>query len=68
MESQETTQKLTKQESSDDMGASIFAGAVLFLAGYGLYKLISNECEKRMALGGHTETNLLDRMINEEMK
>lgn len=57
----------TRTNDTDDIAAAIFAGAVICLAGYGLYKIVSNEYEKRYPIGHDNESDLLEQYIRKHL-
>jgi hypothetical protein len=52
---------------SCDLLASVIIGGIVCLAGYGLYKLVSNEVDSRNSIAGRSEQRLLEEITGRDM-
>jgi len=65
MESKKTTQ--SEVESSDDLLGTLIAGGIIFLAGYGLYKLCSGEAQQRRSLADRREADFIEDIAGKDI-
>ena len=66
MESQRETRR--KEQEAPDIGASIFAGALVCLAVYGGYKLFQKEVNQAPLLGSEVDSEILSKIVDQELK
>lgn len=66
MESQRETRR--REEREPDIGASIFAGAIVCLAIYGGYKLFQKEMNQPPLLGSGVDSEILNKIVDQELK
>ncbi|HUV30712.1 MAG TPA: hypothetical protein VMY05_06475 [Acidobacteriota bacterium] len=66
MESQKETGR--KEQETPDIGASIFAGALVCLAVYGGYKLFQKEVNQAPLLGSEVDSEILSKIVDQELK
>lgn len=63
-----TTKNQKREEREPDIGASIFAGAILCLAVYGGYKLFQKEVHSNPALGSGIDSEILNKIVDQELR
>ena len=66
MESQKETRR--NEQEAPDIGASIFAGALVCLAVYGGYKLFQKEVNQPPLLGSEVDSEILSKIVDQELK
>jgi hypothetical protein len=66
MESKKTTQP-TEEMASDNAGWVLLTGAVLCLAGYGLYKLLSKDTDRCKSIAAGKGADFIDDIIGREL-
>jgi hypothetical protein len=57
----------TDNSVSDDFVPTLIAGAVFFLAGYGLYKILKSDSNQRHSIGGRREQDILSILAEDDI-
>ena len=63
-----TTINKNREERDPDVGASIFAGALICLALYGGYKLFQKEVNQNPRLGSGIDSEILNKIVDQELR
>ena len=68
MSDSQNKDKEKRSEAPDDFGATLFTGAVLALAAYGLVKFISSvsDSEPRRLAANNQEADIISRLARED--